>query len=65
MLCYNILLFSFFLALFLNTFNLSSKQLEKEVVDIYYYFVPCDLTRKIEDVQWFFWGRWTDVFTKR
>ncbi len=36
---YNIFLFSFFLALFLNTFNLSSKQLEKEVVDIYYYFV--------------------------
>jgi len=36
---YNIFLFGFFIALFLNTLNASTKQLEKELIDMYYYFL--------------------------
>jgi oligosaccharide repeat unit polymerase len=36
---YNIFLFGFFIALFLNTFNMSSKQLEKDLNDFYLFLV--------------------------
>lgn len=36
---YNIFLFGFFLALFLNTFNLSIKQFEKELKDLYIFLI--------------------------
>ncbi|MGD9625715.1 MAG: hypothetical protein AB7U51_13800 [Arcobacter sp.] len=36
---YNIFLFGFFIALFFNTFNLSSKQFEKDLNDFYLFLV--------------------------